>query len=119
MTNTRGQRGGALLRGLVALVVLSPSPLAAQKVTIKGHTDYITSVCFSPDGKRLASGSYDKTVKVWGAQTGQQALTLKGHTNIITSVVFSPDGKRLASGSQDGTVKVWEAAAPCRQPSRR
>ena len=64
-------------------------------------------MAFSPDGKRLASASYDQTVKVWDAATGQESLTLKGHTNYVWSVAFSPDGKRLASASEDNTVKVW------------
>src|SRR5207249_4526695 len=73
-------------------------------------SDFVESVAFSPDGKRLASGSYDQTVKVWDAATGQETLTHKGHTGWVSSVAFSPDGKRLASASVDGTVKVWEAA---------
>jgi WD40 repeat protein len=114
MTRKRGQRKGSLLRGLVALVRLSPSPLVAQKViTLKGHTDSVDSVAFSPDGKRLASGSVDQMLKVWDAQTGQQTLTLKGHTRAVSSVAFSPDGKRLASGggefNKSGEVKVWDA----------
>ena len=77
--------------------------------TLRGHTDMVISVAFSPDGKRLVSGSLDKTVKVWDAQTGQETLTLKGHTGGVLSVAFSPDGKRLVSGSEDKTVKVWDA----------
>jgi WD40 repeat protein len=66
-------------------------------------------VAFSPDGKRLASASMDRTVKVWDAAAGQEVLTLKGHTDQVQSVAFSPDGKRLASASMDRTVKVWDA----------
>ena len=56
-------------------------------------------MAFSPDGKRIVSGSRDKTVKVWDAATGQETLTLKGHTGSVSSVAFSPDGKRIVSGS--------------------
>ena len=68
----------------------------------------VTSVVFSPDGKRLA-GALGREVKVWDAETGQEILTLKGHTGAVISVAFSPDGKRLASARQDKTVKVWDA----------
>jgi len=54
------------------------------------------------------SGSYDNTLKVWDAQTGQETLTLKGHSDYVTSVSFSPDGKRIVSGSYDDTLKVWD-----------
>jgi WD40 repeat protein len=66
-------------------------------------------VSFSPDGKRIVSGSVDNTLKVWDAQTGQETLTLKGHADDVNSVSFSPDGKRIVSGSDDETVKVWDA----------
>jgi WD40 repeat protein len=61
------------------------------------HTGDVTSLAFSPDGKRLASGSLDKTVKVWDMATGEETLTLKRASQVM-SVAFSPDGMRLASG---------------------
>ena len=68
----------------------------------------ITSVAFSPDGKKLASGSDDKTVRLWEVETGKQLATLTGHSDSVWSVAFSPDGKKLASGSRDQTVRLWE-----------
>jgi WD40 repeat protein len=82
-----------------------------QGLTLKGHTDAVNSVVYSPDGKRLASASWDKTVKVWDAASGQEIMTLKGHTFNVVSVAFSPNGKRLASASWDNTVNVWDAAS--------
>ncbi|RYP07415.1 hypothetical protein DL765_009162 [Monosporascus sp. GIB2] len=99
--------------------------------TLEGHGSYITSVAFSPDGSRLASGSSDCTVKVWDVATGASRLTsgsndytvkvwdeatgaylstLEGHGNRVSSVAFLADKSRLASGSYDDTVKVWDAA---------
>jgi WD40 repeat protein len=78
-------------------------------LTLQGHTDAIFSVAFSLDGKRVVTGSYDKTAKVWDAQTGKNILTLKGHTNPVSSVAFSPDGKRVVTGSYDNTAKIWDA----------
>jgi eukaryotic-like serine/threonine-protein kinase len=85
-------------------------------VTLKGDNAAMGSVVFSPDGKRLASATWNVTVKVWDAATGQETATLKGHTNNITRVEFSPDGKRLASADSDGALKVW-TPGPGRNPS--
>ncbi|MFN7765752.1 MAG: TIR domain-containing protein, partial [Planctomycetaceae bacterium] len=81
-----------------------------EKTTFRGHTGPVFSVAYSPDGKRIVSGSQDNTLKVWDAATGQATLTLTGHTATVTSVAYSPDGKRIVSGSFDNTLKVWDAA---------
>jgi WD40 repeat protein len=92
----------------------SPS-LSAQEPklrdTLKGHMAFVSSVAYSPDGKTLASGSADTTIKLWDVATGKEQATLKGHTdNTVTSVAYSPDGKTLASGSWETTIKLWDVA---------
>jgi serine/threonine protein kinase len=72
------------------------------------HSGPVNGVAYSPDGKRIASGSGDATVRVFDAATGRVLLTLKGHTAGVSSVAFSRDGKRIVAGSWDQTVKVWE-----------
>jgi WD40 repeat protein len=75
---------------------------------LEGHTDMVLSVVFSSDGFRIASGSWDHSVRIWDTQTGGQLALLEGHTDTVWSVVFSPDGTRIASGSDDQTVRIWD-----------
>ena len=74
-----------------------------------GHASFIKSVCYSPDGKYIASGSDDKTVKIWEVETGRELRTLRGHSYDVNSVCYSPDGKYTASSSWD-SIKLWEVA---------
>ena len=68
----------------------------------------VSTIAFSPDGTQLASGSYDKSLKIWNTATGRETATCQGHGNTVCSVAFSLDGKRLASGSWDQTVRLWD-----------
>ena len=67
----------------------------------------VFSVCFSPDGRRLASGSWDRTVRLWDVETGACVKTLERHTKSVSSVCFSPDGRTIVSGCHDKTVRMW------------
>jgi small GTP-binding protein len=84
-----------------------------QKLTLKSsfslvYSNIFTSVAFSPDGKRIISGSYDKTIRLWDIDKGQCLQVFEGHTDSITSVAFSPDGNRIISGSRDRTIRLWD-----------
>ncbi|MBW4450955.1 MAG: serine/threonine protein kinase [Spirirestis rafaelensis WJT71-NPBG6] len=78
--------------------------------TVKGHSNSVQSVTISPDGKTLASGSSDSTIKLWNLATLQEIRTLKGHSDWVRSVSISPYGSTLASGSDDNTIKLWNLA---------
>src|SRR5215467_12636825 len=97
---------------VLAIATLGTIPAVAQiRATLKGHTLALASVDYSPNGRYVATGSYDKTAKIWDAATGAEIITLRGHDATVEAVRFSPDGKILATGSYDSTVKLWDWAA--------
>ena len=68
------------------------------------------SVSYSPDEKKIVSGSWDSTIRVWDADTLKEVIApFQGHSDTVFSVAFSPDGKKIDSGSDDKTVRVWDA----------
>lgn len=78
------------------------------QMTLSGHTDWLTDVAISADGRTLATTGYDNSVKLWDAQTGQELQTFSDHSRVVNGVAFSPDGQRLASVSNDGFVIVYD-----------
>jgi WD40 repeat protein len=86
-----------------------------RAVDLRGHTAIVEGLACSPDGRRLATGSDDRTIKLWDTTTGEEVFTLRGHTSGVLSVAFSPDGRRIASGSYDQTVRVWDTSPPASQ----
>jgi len=78
-------------------------------ITFKGHTNSVECIVYSPDGNTLASGSWDKTIKLWDAKTGTLKHILEGHSDTVTALAYSPDGKILASASDNGIIKLWDA----------
>ena len=111
---------------LVLTAALVFVPVDAQEksgtqivATFKGHTEPVYSVTFTPDGKYLATGSFDNTIKLWELATGKEAKTYggpSGHQKMVMCVAISPDGQLLASGSIDNTLKVWDI--PLSAPSK-
>ena len=72
------------------------------------HNSNVKSIAFSPDGRRLASGTVDGAVMVWDTETGRESRSFKGRTSAVISLAFSPDGSRLTSVCSDWTVKAWD-----------
>ena len=86
-----------------------PVPGVKLLRTLAGHEDAVMSVAFAAQGGRLASGSRDKTVRLWEAESGKLLRTLKQYNATVWSVAFDAQGNRLAGGSSDATVNLWEA----------
>jgi WD40 repeat protein len=122
--NTSTRRNRLILNFLPLVALLAAGTLAASSMSSAspgadavvppelvlqtGHASRVNCAVFSPDGRWLASGSADKTIKIWDVANGRELRTLTGHANWITSLAVSHDGKWLASGSNDRSVRVWD-----------
>ena len=76
--------------------------------TLTGHAGYVWSVAYAPDGKTVASGGNDNTIRLWDVEAEELKRTFTGHTGSVRNVAYSPDGSILASGSDDHTVLIWD-----------
>jgi WD40 repeat protein/GTPase SAR1 family protein/DNA-directed RNA polymerase subunit RPC12/RpoP len=86
-------------------------PLVVLEHKLTGHKSWVYSMAVSPDGKWAASGSKDRTIKIWDLETGACRATLQGHAGEVLSVAITPDGKRILSASFDKSVRVWDASS--------
>jgi len=124
--------GGSLGRGIAGagtpLVANTMPPLASkakasnvpqpQRNTLficSGHSSRIMSLAWSPDGKRIATAGYDKTVRVWDVRNGKVVAAYRGHSDRVNAVVWSPNGQRIASASDDHTIHIWDAVSQIKQ----
>src|SRR2546423_1661467 len=73
-----------------------------------GPSVFVFSVAFSPNGKYLITGGYDKRARLWDIETGKELHRFEGHSSFAFSAAFSPDGKSVLTGSRDGTVRLWD-----------
>ncbi|MFM6249151.1 MAG: WD40 repeat domain-containing protein, partial [Dolichospermum sp.] len=77
--------------------------IGQEKLTFKGHSDWVKTIVITPDGKTVISGSFDKTIKTWDLETSEERLAFKGHSNWVTAIAVTPDGETMISGSDDNT----------------
>ncbi|MBX9580635.1 MAG: WD40 repeat domain-containing protein, partial [Gemmataceae bacterium] len=105
--------------GLVKVWRVRPDGGLDHQADLAGHTDTVTSLGFTPDGKTLASGGADRTVVLWDPDTGQERIVLTGHADRVLRVQFTPDGGGLVTVGRDGVVKRWRADPPAGPPVER
>ncbi len=103
-TGTWDAAEGRYLSGGVRLWDVETGTLKGR---LDGHADLVSSVAFSPDGRLIVSGSWDRTVRLWDLGTGRSQAVLKGHTDKVNAVAFSPEGESVASGAADHTGRLW------------
>ncbi|MGH7170492.1 MAG: WD40 repeat domain-containing protein [Gemmataceae bacterium] len=100
-----------LFLSAMVLAYLSVSSARGQVIKeLRGHRAAVYAVAFRPDGERMATASFDHTIKVWDANAGRVVRTFTGHQDKVLALAYSADGRQLASAGLDGTVRLWDAA---------
>ncbi len=102
---------GLVMTGGIGISTLAQDASSESARVMRGHRGSVTSICFSPDGRWLASGGWDQTIRIWDVSTGRQERKLDDHSGEVFSVVFSPDGRFLASCGFDRKIMVWEVSS--------
>ena len=104
-------RGDTLAKSNQAISIaelVESRPFLWSSVGASQHTDFVSSVVFSPDGQTVASGSGDNSIRLWDVTTGESRIAFNGHSSSVLCLAFSPDGKILASGSKDQSIRLWD-----------
>src|SRR5579871_4796392 len=94
------------LLGLYLSVSVAPAQVVKE---LRGHHAAVYAIVFRPDGERMATASFDHTLKVWDTNSGRVVQTFSGHQDKVLALTYSADGRRLASAGLDGTVRLWDA----------
>src|SRR5262245_47862036 len=100
-----------LAAGLVGLAAAQKDETPEGAIVLKGHTEAVYGVAFSPDGKYVVTGSFDRSIKVFEAATGKEFKSFagaQGHQNLVIGITLSADGSLIASASSDNTARVWD-----------
>jgi WD40 repeat protein len=99
---------GCTLGGFIALGLFLAAPEGPLPQQLRGHTDWIASLAFSPDGKTLVSAGNDQTIRLWGMSSHKEKAVLRRGTGSVRKIVFTPDGKNLLSDDNDESVDIWD-----------
>jgi WD domain, G-beta repeat len=101
-----------LLAAVVSCLVCPAAQGASAELKVQlGHSDAVTSVAFSPDGRSALTGSWDNTARLWELSSGREIRRFEGHSGYVSSVAFSPDGRSILTGSWDKTARLWDVSS--------